>query len=58
MMKQDDKADFIKAMMVELNDHEIRNHWTVFERSVLPLKAKRSLLFDLSSVSVFLMVES
>ena len=29
MMHQDDNADFIKAMMTELMDHEFRNHWRV-----------------------------
>ena len=40
MMKQDDKTDFIKAMMTELMEHESRNHWTVIQRSNLPLEAK------------------
>ena len=40
MMRQDDKAEFIKAMMAKLLDHESRTHWTVMHRSDLPANAK------------------
>ena len=29
MLKQEDKHEFIKAMMVEIDDHERRGHWTL-----------------------------
>lgn len=40
MLKQKDRAEFIKAMLVEIQAHESRNHWTVHLRSSLPPKAK------------------
>ena len=36
MMQQKDKGECIKAMMIELGDHESRNHWTVINRSDMP----------------------
>ena len=36
MLKQPDSADFIKAMMKKMADHEIRDHWTVMPRSQKP----------------------
>ena len=40
MIKQDYKADFIAAMLVEIHDHEESNHWTMIPRSTLPEGAK------------------
>ena len=40
MMRQEDKGEFIKAMMIELGDHESRNHWTVINRSDMPRDVK------------------
>ena len=40
MLKQDDRADFIKAMVLELDDHESRNHWTLMPRSQILSQAK------------------
>ena len=36
MLKQPDAADFIKAMMKKMADHEIRDYWTVMPRSQKP----------------------
>lgn len=36
MLKQEDKNEFIQAMMKEVTDHESRNHWTVLPRSEIP----------------------
>jgi hypothetical protein len=36
MLKQDDRSDFITAMVKEVADHEARNHWTVLNRSEMP----------------------
>ena len=36
MIKQEDAADFIQAMIKEADDHETRNHWTVVPRSAKP----------------------
>ena len=36
MLKQPDAADFIKAMMKEIADHESRDHWTTIPRSQKP----------------------
>ena len=43
MLQQDDRAEFIKAMQVEIEDHENRDHWHLFERSSIP-KGKKSIL--------------
>ena len=40
MLKQEDKNDFIKAMIKEIDDHEGRGHWSLMLRSDLPLGAK------------------
>ena len=32
-MNQDDSADFVRAMVKEVEDHESRNHWTMVPRS-------------------------
>ena len=40
VFKQDDKSEFIQAMMKEVNDHESRNHWTVLPRSAIPQGTK------------------
>jgi len=40
MFKQEDKAEFIAAMMKEVEDHEKRNHWTVMPRDEMPKGAK------------------
>jgi hypothetical protein len=36
MLRQEDKGEFIKAMVKEVQDHESRNHWTVIPRSDMP----------------------
>ena len=36
MLKQVDKNDLIQAMIKEVRDHEIREHWMVIDRSTLP----------------------
>ncbi len=33
ILKQDDAADFVKAMNKEIQDHEFREHWEVIKRS-------------------------
>ena len=40
MLKQDDKSDFILAMVKEVTDHESRNHWTIMPRSAIPKGTK------------------
>jgi len=35
-LKQDDFHEFIKAMMVEVSDHESREHWTLTKRCDMP----------------------
>lgn len=40
MLQQDDKNEFIKAMLKEVVDHENRDHWTVMERSAKPKEMK------------------
>ena len=35
-MKQDDAGEFIKAMSVEVEAHETRNHWMMVPRYTLP----------------------
>ena len=37
MMKQDDAADFIEAMKVEVKAHEDRGHWEVVKRTSMQL---------------------
>ena len=32
MMKQDDKTEFITAMLKEIDDHESQYHWTLMRR--------------------------
>ena len=36
MLKQEDKKDFVEAMVKEIEDHEKRNHWEVVKRSSVP----------------------
>ena len=36
MLQQEDKNEFIKAMLKEVQDHENRNHWHLFERDKIP----------------------
>jgi hypothetical protein len=40
MLQQDDRADFIKAMQKEIEDHQNRNHWSLTKRTSLPKTAK------------------
>ncbi len=35
-LKQDNFCEFIKAMMVEVSDHESREHWTLTKRCNMP----------------------
>ena len=39
-MQQTDKDDSIDTMVVELEEHEERDHWTMVPRSPLPVGAK------------------
>ena len=36
MLKRKDKSEFIKAIMTEIDVHQIRNHWEVCSRSEVP----------------------
>ena len=36
MMEQEDRIDFLQAMLKEVDDHETRQHWSVVERNKLP----------------------
>ena len=36
MLKQDDRAEFVKAMGTEVREHEKRKHWEVVKRSSVP----------------------
>ena len=40
MLKQPDRADFIRAMLKETDDHENRCHWEVIPRWQKPPDAK------------------
>ena len=40
MLKQEDKNEFIKAMVKEVHDHEGRKHWRIVDRSSLPPRTK------------------
>jgi len=40
VFKQDDRADFVAAMINEVEDHESREHWTMIPRSNMPAGAK------------------
>ena len=40
MLQQEDKADFIKAMIKEISDHESKGHWDVVPRSDKPVNVK------------------
>ncbi len=35
-LKQDDSAEFIKAVVKEVNDHAEQKHWKVIEQSKVP----------------------
>ncbi len=35
-LKQDDSAEFIKAVVKEVNDHTTQKHWKVIEQSKVP----------------------
>ena len=39
-LKQDDFREFIKAMIVEVSDHESRDHWTLTKRCDMPEDTK------------------
>ena len=39
-LKQDNFCEFIKAMMVEVSDHENRDHWTLTKRCDMPQDTK------------------
>ena len=36
MLKQEDSADFVKAMLKEANDNENREHWEIMLRTNMP----------------------
>ena len=40
MLREEDNKQFFKAMEVELDDHEVQNHWTLMERNNMPPGAK------------------
>ena len=40
MLKHEDRAHFIAVMLIEIHDHEKRNHWTMITRTELPEGAK------------------
>ena len=40
MLLQEDKAKFIKAMQLEVDDHEKQNHWTMMKREDIPSNHK------------------
>jgi len=40
MLRLDDITPFVNAMLKEIEDHEVRDHWEVIERSALPKGAK------------------
>ena len=40
VLKQEDCAEFAKAMIFELNDNESRNHWMLLPKSSMPSSAK------------------
>ena len=39
-LKQDDFREFIKAMVKEIRDHEMREHWTLIQRDDMPSDQK------------------
>ena len=41
MLKEDDKADFVKAMTEEIEDREKRGHWVAVPRLSMPSGAKQ-----------------
>ncbi len=40
MLREEDNQQFFKAMAVELDDHEVQNHWTLMECNNMPPGAK------------------
>ena len=40
MLQREDRADFIKAMLKETNEHETKGHWEVVPRSEKPANVK------------------
>ena len=40
MLKQEDVASFVEAMLKEVDDHESRDHWDLIERSEMPAISK------------------
>ena len=40
MLQQDDRNDFVKAMMKDIADHEQRKHWSIIRRDHLTVGAK------------------
>ena len=40
MLQQEDKNEFVKAMMKEIVDHESRKQWSIMRREDLPIGAK------------------
>ena len=43
MLKQEDVASFVEAMLKEVDDHESRDHWDLIERSDMPAISKKIL---------------
>ncbi len=55
MLREEDNKQFFKAMEVELDDHEVQNHWTLMECNNMPPGAKILWLSGLLNVSIFRM---
>ena len=36
MLKQNDRLQFVEAMLTEIDEHEKGNHWTMIERDKVP----------------------
>jgi len=43
-LKQDNFCEFIKAMMVEVSDHESRDHWTLTKRCDMPPEDTKTIM--------------
>ena len=40
MLQQEDRNEFVKAMMKEIVDHEQRKHWSIMRREDIPIGSK------------------
>jgi hypothetical protein len=55
-MTQEDTHLFAEAMQKEVADHDLRNHWTIVHRSIVPKTTKQIQLSGHSNVSKVQMV--